>query len=213
MIGENHLILNNHIQDVNPVGDLFAGISIVPGQPNAALNGYWPVYESLIAMNFLKDIQGRVISLTAAYGTRSRSILPEKMVVSYNLMSGSSTPFVNTSGSAGFLNTFSFRQNLSDSSALASSPSGTVSATSAIATSAIGRGLHAPSSASYVGASGVLVSSSARQESLLSTLGGMTSADRVQRMRLLMTFLKLKNGSLYDNNLPLSAGEVGPKAK
>jgi len=213
VIGENHLIMNNHIQDVIPLGDLFAAISIIPGQPNAALNGYWPVYESIVAMNFVKDIQGKVISLSSAYNTRSRTVLPEKMVVSYNLASGTATPMVNPAGVTGFLNTFSFTQNFADAAPVTGALAGAISATSPTAVMGIGRGFTAPSAANYVGSGGVLVSSSARQESLLNNFSGLASADRVQRMKLLMKFLKIKNGSLYDNSLPLKASDVGPQSK
>lgn len=213
IIGENHLVMNNHIQDLSVSSSLLAGISVLPGQSNAALSGYWPVYDSIIAMNTIKNVDTKVLSLASDYGNNSKTILPTKMVISNNVfIANKSAAIVNQATSTTYLSSIIFKDNYNDGVPPSGALSTSVNNTTTIATIDIGNGITAPSSVSYVAAGGILSQSSTRRSGLLSQLRTVSSDAAVQRMQGLMKFLKLSNGALYSNMPPLRENQVGISA-
>lgn len=212
VIGENHIVASNHFQDLNAASDLLGGISILPGQPNAAPSGYWPVYDSIIAMNFVKNVKTKMISLASDYGGRSKTILPEKIFIGYNVLSSDGAPIINQSTSTSYLSSMAFHQNAADGAAMSGPLASAVTATSRIAVVNLGSGVSMPSSAGFSGNAGLLAGSTVKHQEILSKLSEVTSVNSVNRMKKLMQHLKIKNGSLYSNVTPLTAAQVGVSA-
>lgn len=186
VIGDSHLVMNNHFENLSAASKLLGGISILPGQPNAAPSGYWPVFDTIIAMNYVKNTSKRPISLASDYGGREKTILPTKVVFSYNAIKGKENAFANQGPSESFLPTFSYQQNLFDGPEL---------------------GIQTPL-ATYQAItddnslSTLLRSTDAKKTELINSLRQISSDQSAQKMQKLMGFLLLKNQSLKDAQAP-----------
>lgn len=211
VIGENHLILNNHFENLSFSSKLKGGISILPGQPNAALNGYWPVYDSIVAMNFVKNTVSAPVSLASDYGGRSKTISPVRIVFSYNVISGGPAKAIlnqDTSGESA-LATYAFEGNKYDNSTLGiNTGSDGFTKVNAVAV-ATTLGFQVPSDASLVGSAGTLATSATRKTDLLADLKRVSGNAAYGRMQKLMGFTKISSGSVYEAAPPLSSANVG----
>jgi hypothetical protein len=208
VIGDHHLIVNNHFENTDSSSSIKAGISVLPGVPNSPINGYWQVYDAVIAMNFVSNVQAKPVSFASDYGGSSKTVLPQDVVFSYNLISGGSQAMFNQAPNSTYLGTFSFNQNFYDEQALGISVSATK--VSAVAMSPPGsNGFSQPTSSAYVGSDGLLATSASRISGLLSELTQISTAQDAAVLQGLSGFLLMKTGTLYSNFQPLMRNEVG----
>ncbi len=80
IIGEDHVIVNNYIDDVTR-----GGFWITSGVPDSALNGYFRARNILIAFNTVVNSHGPYLELDSGFGTSNRSLRPENITVANNL--------------------------------------------------------------------------------------------------------------------------------
>lgn len=206
LIGDTHVVVNNHFENLQSPSALQGGISILPGQPSAALNGYWEVYDSIIAMNFVRNVSDQPVSLASEYGNRSKTLPAEGIEFAYNIISGGPKAFVNHAPSESFLSTFDFHQNVYDSPALGITTNAAVKV-AAIQVSAIGdTGASRPADASLVSK---VSSSSAKRAELLNGIQRVGSSDAATTLTKMFQFLKIQTGSVYENASPLKSNQVG----
>ncbi len=110
IIGENHLVYNNYVENILAGGSNAAGaITVINGKPNSALNEYYQVKNCIIAFNTIVDVDDGI-----RLGTPLNSTLtlgPENVIVANNiivdgdnaieLINGSSITFANNSRQGG----------------------------------------------------------------------------------------------------------------
>ena len=208
VIGENHLVISNHIEDVDTDSALTAGISILPGQAGAALSGYWKVSDTIIARNFIRNAV-KPIATAADYGGRSKTVLSTGIVIDGLVISGGDKAFVNDATNEAYYDKFLFSR-IAYSSAEPGVSAKIGSKVAAIDTKAIGTsGFNEPTLETYVGATGSLSASPAENDKLLSQLSQVSNAAAQERMRKLSKLLLIKNGSVYKNFRPLTRADVG----
>lgn len=89
IIGENHKVYNNYLQDLAGTG-LRAAISVMNGLPNPILVSHWQVKNAEIVANTIVDCK-EAFSLGA--GKNAERILPpQKVVIANNLIKSDSNP-------------------------------------------------------------------------------------------------------------------------
>jgi poly(beta-D-mannuronate) lyase len=92
IIGEDHRVVNNYFHGLR--GDGFrAALSIVEGQKNSPLNGYFQVCRALIGFNTFIDCEHNLV-IAAGAGERGRSLPPLEVQFAYNLFQSESSPLV-----------------------------------------------------------------------------------------------------------------------
>lgn len=82
IIGDSHFVSHNIIQNVNSRKSNNAPISVVAGQENPKLNGYWNVKDTIVQNNYIIDCSNGF-----SIGTRVKStckLKPEKLVIRDN---------------------------------------------------------------------------------------------------------------------------------
>ena len=84
VIGENHVVLNNHFEGLTGVGGRSA-ISLMSGVPDAALSSYWRVKGALIAHNTLIDCAS-LFDIAFGAGGRGRTLAPRDVIITANLV-------------------------------------------------------------------------------------------------------------------------------
>lgn len=90
VIGENHVIVNNHFEETNVRSG--AAITVYAGVDGGALNEYAAANNVTIANNTFVDNQGLAIDLGTGLGSSSRTVLPTGGSITDNVI-------VQTSGS------------------------------------------------------------------------------------------------------------------
>jgi poly(beta-D-mannuronate) lyase len=86
IVGENHIIRNNTFIEIAGAGG--GVITLYAGQPNAKLNGYFAAKNIRIEDNILWSNSGNALYLSAGYGTRDRTVLPESILIRGNAFVG-----------------------------------------------------------------------------------------------------------------------------
>lgn len=81
LIGSNHIVINNYLQDLAG-SDLRAAISVMNAEPNPQLNGYWQVIDPIISNNTIVNCK-QGLTIGSGAGERNR-ILPPKGGWIYN---------------------------------------------------------------------------------------------------------------------------------
>ena len=82
VIGENHTIINNYIEDVEQ-----GAIWITAGIPDSPLNGYFRARGCTIAFNTIVGVRGPCVQLDAGFGSSNRSLMPENITIANNIFS------------------------------------------------------------------------------------------------------------------------------
>ena len=90
VMGEDHVIINNTIADVDDRMD--GAISIAAGIVDTPANGYQQVKTAVIAHNTIVNVQGAAISMDWGIGQRNRTLLPEGITVANNLIHSTHAP-------------------------------------------------------------------------------------------------------------------------
>lgn len=212
VIGENHLVLNNHFENLSSTSKLKGGISILPGQPNAANNGYWPVYDSIIAMNWVKNTSSYPVSFSSDYGNRSKTISPVRIAFSYNIISGGATKAVINQDSTGesALATHDFLGNIYDNSALGiTTGSEGFNKVGSVSVTAHPTGFQFPTEDAYTSPTGVLATNTSKKQNLLSDFKTNSGDAAHGRLQKLMGFTRIDSGSLYNVFTPQTPAQVG----
>ncbi len=184
---------------------LFNGISLIPGQEEAELSGYWIVYNSIVSMNFVKNSGDEPVNFSADYGDREKVLLPESIEHSYNVISGSAKAYHSDYTSEGFLSDFDAQNNKHDSTSagLSTYLSDKVSA---ISTSTLATGVSQPKDSTI---KEVLKSSAEKRQDILNGLKRVSTSADVALMKKLSGLLQIESGSLQDIMRPLKSSEVG----
>ncbi|MGI9456929.1 MAG: chondroitinase-B domain-containing protein, partial [Aeoliella sp.] len=98
VVGEDHVIINNYIADVDDAAD--GAISLASGTTGSNPSGYQPVRNALIAHNTIVNVGGAGITLDWGHGSSGRSVLPRDVTIARNLISSTAAPlFEGTEGS------------------------------------------------------------------------------------------------------------------
>lgn len=84
VIGEDHVIINNYIADVDDRAE--GAISISAGVANTPLNGYQQVKNALIANNTIVNVRGNAITFDQGLGSSDRTLLAQDVTVANNLI-------------------------------------------------------------------------------------------------------------------------------
>lgn len=110
VIGEGHRITNNYIDAAQ--GRTGGVISLHCGRPNSPLNGYFQVKDTLIAFNTVVNSNGPGIITDYGFGTKSRKLLPEGVLIANNILTtgvkdnplvvGRDVPGITWRGNIGF---------------------------------------------------------------------------------------------------------------
>lgn len=91
IIGEDHVVVNNHFEDTQ--GRDGAAITVYTGVEDSPLNEYFAAHRAYIAHNTFVNVTGLAIDIGTGLGSRDRTVLPENVVVTNNVMTRStSTP-------------------------------------------------------------------------------------------------------------------------
>lgn len=101
VVGEDHLIVNNYIDGVDDEAD--AAISFAAGIPNSQLNGYQQVKNTTVAHNTIVNVGGSGITFDWGIGSRGRSLLPEGLTISGNLISGTGDSLFEGAEGSGYV--------------------------------------------------------------------------------------------------------------
>lgn len=80
VIGEDHVITNNYIENVKQ-----GGIWLTTGVPDGKLNQYYQADRALVAFNTIVDSAGPYLDLSAGLGGAGRTIKPKDVVIANNL--------------------------------------------------------------------------------------------------------------------------------
>ena len=97
VIGERQTIVNNYIANVDDRAD--GAISISAGDPNSALNRYFPPNDSVIANNTIVNTIGAMMVLDHDFGQSDRGFRAENVTVANNIFrSDGPTIFTGTEG-------------------------------------------------------------------------------------------------------------------
>jgi len=97
VIGERQTIVNNYIANVDDRAD--GAISISAGDPNSALNRYFPPNDAVIANNTIVNTSGAMVTFDHGFGGSDRTFLAEDLTVANNVFrSDGPTIFEGTEG-------------------------------------------------------------------------------------------------------------------
>ena len=94
VIGSGHEIRDNYFEGI--YGQTGGVIVLYAGIPDSPLNGYFAADNSLIDNNILINCEGTALCLDGGYGERGRSILPEGVKISKNLIHSTSSSVIDT---------------------------------------------------------------------------------------------------------------------
>jgi poly(beta-D-mannuronate) lyase len=97
VIGSNHVIANNYLQDLT--GVMGGAIAFSCGQPNAGAAEHSPVKNVIIAHNTFVENSVAAFKLDAGCGTLGRTERPQDLQFLNNLVAGNDSPFFD--GQAG----------------------------------------------------------------------------------------------------------------
>lgn len=87
IIGEDHVIVNNHFEDTR--GRDGAAITVYTGVDDGPLNEYFAAHRAYIAHNSFVNVTGLAVDVGTGLGSRDRTVLPENVVVTNNVMTRS----------------------------------------------------------------------------------------------------------------------------
>lgn len=100
VVGEDHVIINNYIADVDDAAD--GAISLAAGTTGSNPSGYQPVRNALIAHNTIVNVGGAAVTMDWGLGSSGRSVLPQAVTVAGNLISSTSVPLFEGAEGAGY---------------------------------------------------------------------------------------------------------------
>lgn len=100
VVGEDHVIINNYIADVDDEAD--GAISLASGTTGSNPSGYQPVKNALIAHNTIVNVGGAGVTMDWGHGSSGRSVLPQTVTVAGNLISSTTAPLFEGSEGAGY---------------------------------------------------------------------------------------------------------------
>ncbi|MDA8562943.1 polysaccharide lyase 6 family protein [Mariniblastus sp.] len=112
VVGENHIIINNYIADVDDEAD--GAISFAAGVPNTPLNGYLQVRDTIVAHNTIVNVAGAGITFDWGRGSSNRSLLPVDLTITGNLIADTGDSLFEGAEGAGY----SFENNIAFGAAL-----------------------------------------------------------------------------------------------
>ena len=100
VVGEDHVIVNNYIADVDDEAD--GAISLAAGTTGSNPSGYQPVDGVLIAHNTIVNVGGAGLTMDWGLGSSGRSVLPQNVTVARNLISSTAAPLFEGSEGSGY---------------------------------------------------------------------------------------------------------------
>lgn len=100
VMGEDHVVVNNYIADVDDRMD--GAISIAAGIVDTPANGYQQVKNATIDHNTIVNVNGAAISIDWGIGERKRTLLPEGVTISNNLIRSTHAPLFEGKEGPGF---------------------------------------------------------------------------------------------------------------
>ncbi|QDU86907.1 Chondroitinase-B precursor [Pirellulimonas nuda] len=100
VVGEDHVIVNNYIADVDDEAD--GAISLTAGIPNTIPSGYQQVKNATIAHNTIVNVGGAAITLDWGLGSSGRSLLPQNVTIARNLIQSTAAPLFEGAEGTGF---------------------------------------------------------------------------------------------------------------
>ncbi len=98
VIGEDHVIINNYIQ--NTAGRGGAAIAVYAGVQNSALSEYYAAHNALIANNTIVNVSGPAFTVGEGYGSSNRTVLPTGVTIANNLVYSQSSTGTFVGGEA-----------------------------------------------------------------------------------------------------------------
>ncbi len=101
VVGEDHVIVNNYIADVDDAAD--GAISLASGTTGSNPSGYQPVDGVLIAHNTVVNVGGAGLTMDWGHGSSGRSVLPKNVTVARNLISSTAAPLFEGSEGTGYI--------------------------------------------------------------------------------------------------------------
>lgn len=116
VVGEDHTIVNNYIADIDDRAD--GAISFAAGIPNTIPSGYQQVKNTLVAHNTIVNVAGAGITFDWGIGSSGRSLLPQTLTISGNLISSTAAPLFEGQEGTGY----SYSDNIAHGAALGISP-------------------------------------------------------------------------------------------
>ncbi len=115
IIGENHTIVNNYLQDLD--GRANGGLVLTAGVDGGALSEYAQVLDAVIAHNTIVNISDAAIKLDDGLGSSGRTLLPEDVTIANNLIYNAAPAFEGAEGSG-----FTWEGNIAFGGSLGISP-------------------------------------------------------------------------------------------
>jgi poly(beta-D-mannuronate) lyase len=112
VVGQDHTIINNYIANVGDEAD--GAISFAAGIPNTQLNGYLQVKDVVVAHNTIVNVAGAAITFDWGIGSSGRSLLPEDLTISGNLISSTAAGLFEGAEGTGY----TFANNIAHGAAL-----------------------------------------------------------------------------------------------
>ncbi len=91
VIGADHTVTGNHMQDLIGTDDFRSALSIMNTQPNNALNGYARVENAAVVGNVVIDCT-RPLTIGTGAGERNRTLPPKNLQLTDNLFINRATP-------------------------------------------------------------------------------------------------------------------------
>ncbi|WP_148074804.1 polysaccharide lyase 6 family protein [Bythopirellula goksoeyrii] len=101
VVGEDHIIVNNYIADVDDEAD--GAISLASGTTGSDPTGYQPVKNALIAHNTIVNVGGAAITTDWGHGSSGRSVLPQDVTIVRNLISSTAAPLFEGQQGSGYV--------------------------------------------------------------------------------------------------------------
>lgn len=208
IIGENHFVVNNHMEDLTVASNQLGGIVLFAGMTSPLLKDYWQVFQTLVTGNFIKNGTASPVSFAAGYGSGNKTVLPESIIFSRNAISECSQAVFNRATTDSYFASFASTDNLYDCSLWGISTLGGATQVPLMLTQAES-GFNLPSEEILISSEGILYNSEGRLTSHLSVLQNLADATAAERMTKLSQFLKIRRGTLYQNYSPQSREDVG----
>lgn len=100
VVGEDHVIVNNYIADVDDAAD--GAISLASGTTGSNPSGYQPVDGVLIAHNTVVNVGGAGLTMDWGHLSSGRSVLPKNVTVARNIISSTAAPLFEGSEGLGY---------------------------------------------------------------------------------------------------------------
>lgn len=223
VIGDTQVVASNHLQDLNPQesSNFKGALVLVTAQPEGrAINGYWPVNDSVLSFNFLVN-NLRNFYVAANYsktaketsGTRSGfAIAPERNLASYNYVSSSTQKIVDNRAPSNYpFEIILFDNSGYDQATLGwSMTSGWSQLNGSIETILVEE-TKVPLMTSSQGVYNNLKVSEAKLSTMKTKQGAIANVTVAQKTRLgkLIDKLEIRDGNVYESIPPLIRGDVG----